>query len=96
METAYLLIRTSPGHERDVYYKLRTLKGINGVNEVHPVIGNCNLVVKVKADSFEKLGYVVVDKINHLEDIIRTEVLIVPSPNGGEKTDGTSSMSAQD
>ncbi len=70
METAYVLIRTSPGHERDVYYRLYNLKGINGgVAEVHPVIGEYNLVVKIMAESFEKLGYVVVDKINHIEDI---------------------------
>lgn len=70
METAYVLIRTSPGHERDVYYRLHNLKGINGgVAEVHPVIGEYNLVVKIMAKSFEKLGYVVVDKINHIEDV---------------------------
>jgi len=31
--------------------------------------------VKIKAESFETLGYIVVDKINQLEDIVHTEVL---------------------
>ena len=76
MEIAYVLIRTSPGHERDVYYKLRSLKGINGgVSEVHPVVGEYNLIVKIKAENYEKLGYIVVDKINRLEGISRTEML---------------------
>ena len=76
MEMAFVLVRTFPGHERDVYYRLRGLKGINGgVIEVHPVVGEYNLVVKIKAENFEKLGYIVVDKINRLEDIARTEVL---------------------
>lgn len=76
MKMAYVLVRTSPGHERDVYYKLRNLKGINGgVSEVHPVVGEYNLVVKIKAENYEKLGYIVVDKINRLEGISRTEIL---------------------
>lgn len=76
MEMAYVLVRTSPGHERDVYYRLRCLKGMNGgVIEVHPVIGEYNLVVKIKAEKVETLGYIVVDKINQLEDVANTEVL---------------------
>jgi DNA-binding Lrp family transcriptional regulator len=69
---AYLLIRTSPGHERDVFYSLRNIPGIC---EAHPVIGRYNIIAKIKADEFEKLGYVVVDKINHLEHIDSTETL---------------------
>jgi len=76
METAYVLVKTSPGHERDVYHRLRGLKGTNGgVMEVHPVVGEFNLVVKIKAAKVETLGYIVVDKINHLGDIVQTEVL---------------------
>lgn len=71
---AYLLIRTSPGHERDVYYKLYNLKG-NGISEVHPVLGNYNLIAKIKAEDIEKLGYIVVNKINHIENISFTEML---------------------
>jgi DNA-binding Lrp family transcriptional regulator len=76
MEMAYVLVKTSPGHERDVYHRLRHLKGINGgVVEVHPVVGGFSLVVKIKAEKVETLGYIVVDKINHLKDITQTEVL---------------------
>jgi DNA-binding Lrp family transcriptional regulator len=76
MEMAYVLVRTLPGHERNVYHRLRCLKGPNGgVIEVHPVVGGYDLVVKIKAESFETLGYIVVDKINQLEDIVHTEVL---------------------
>ena len=63
---AYLLIRTFPGHERDVFYSLRNIPGIC---EAHPVIGRYNIVAKIKADDFEDLGYVIVDKVNHLEHI---------------------------
>lgn len=36
VEIAYVLIRIFPGHERKVHYKLRSLRGINGVSEAHP------------------------------------------------------------
>jgi DNA-binding Lrp family transcriptional regulator len=72
MAIAYILIRTSPGHERDVFYSLRNIPGIC---EAHPVIGRYNIIAKVKTDEFERLGYVVVDKINHLEHINCTETL---------------------
>lgn len=76
MKMAYVLVKTSPGHERDVYHSLRDLKGINGgVMEVHPVVGEFNLIVKIKAEKVETLGYIVVDKINHLKGIEHTEVL---------------------
>ena len=76
MRMAYVLVKTSPGHERDVYHRLRDLKGINGgVMEVHPVVGEFNLIVKIKAEKVETLGYIVVDKINHLKGIEHTEVL---------------------
>ncbi len=72
MAIAYVLIKTSPGHKRDVFYKLRNVKGIS---EAHPVIGRYNIIAKIKAEDYEKLGYVVVDKINHLEHISSTEVV---------------------
>jgi DNA-binding Lrp family transcriptional regulator len=72
MAIAYVLIKTSPGYERDVFYKLRN---VTGICEAHPVIGRYNIIAKIKAEDYENLGYVVVDKINHLEHISSTEVL---------------------
>ena len=74
MAIAFVLIRTLPGFERKVYYKLYELMG-NGIFEVHPVIGNYNLIAKIKAEDSEKLGYIVLNKINHIENINSTEML---------------------
>ncbi|WP_455392176.1 Lrp/AsnC ligand binding domain-containing protein [[Eubacterium] cellulosolvens] len=74
MAIAFVLIRTLPGHEREVYYNLYNLKG-NGISEVHPVIGNYNLVAKINAEYSEELGYIVLNKINRIENINSTEML---------------------
>jgi DNA-binding Lrp family transcriptional regulator len=74
MAIAFVLIKTLPGFERDVYYKLFNLKG-NGISEVYPVIGNYNLIAKINAEDSEKLGYIVFNKINHIENINSTEML---------------------
>lgn len=72
MPTAFILIKTLPGHERDVYYRLKKEMGIS---ELHPVIGQYNLIAKIKAEDFEKLGYMVVDRINKVGDISQSEML---------------------
>jgi DNA-binding Lrp family transcriptional regulator len=72
MAIAYILIRTSPGHERDVFYSLRNVPGLC---EAHPLVGRYNIIVKIKAENFEKLGYLILDKINHLKYINCTETL---------------------
>ncbi len=72
MAIAFVLIRTASGHERDVYYRLHEVAGIS---EVHPVIGHYNLVAKIKANSSEELGYIVVNKINRVEGVNFTEAL---------------------
>jgi DNA-binding Lrp family transcriptional regulator len=75
MATAFVLIRTHPGHERDVYYHLHRLNKGSGISEVHPVIGRYNLIAKIKADTCEELGYIVVNKINQINEVNYTETL---------------------
>jgi DNA-binding Lrp family transcriptional regulator len=75
MAIAFVLIRTYPGHEREVYYHLHRLNKDSGISEVHPVIGYYNLIAKIKADTCEELGYIVLNKINHIKEISSTETL---------------------
>jgi DNA-binding Lrp family transcriptional regulator len=72
MVTAFVLIKTQPGHERDVYYSLARQQAFA---ELHPVIGQYNLVVKVISESIEKIGYIVVDQINKTKNVSYTETL---------------------
>lgn len=75
MAIAFVLIRTAPGHEREVYYRLHRLHKVTGISEVHPVIGHYNLIVKIKADTCEELGYIVVNEINSIKEISYTDTL---------------------
>ena len=74
MATGFVLIRTSPGHERDVYYSLHEMPGIR---EVHPLVGHYDLIVRIEAENHDKLGYIVLDQINHIQYVHDTETLTV-------------------
>ena len=74
MATAYVLVKTSPGHAREVHYKSYYLPEIC---ESHPLVGGYDLIFKVKAEDSEKLGYFIEDKIKKLENVIYMETLPV-------------------
>ena len=75
MAIAFVLIRTLSGHEREVYYHLHRLNKGSGISEVHPVMGHYNLIAKIRADTCEELGYILVNKINPIEGISNAETL---------------------
>ena len=72
MATAYVLIKTKPGHERDVYYNLARRRRFA---ELHPVIGQYNLVAKVTSDSMERVGHIVIDELNRTDNVSSYETL---------------------
>ena len=72
MATAYVLIKTIPGHERDVYYSLARRRRFS---ELHPVTGQYNLVAKVTSDSMERIGHIVLEEINNTENVSSYETL---------------------
>lgn len=72
MATAYVLIKTEPGHERDVYYNLASRRRFT---ELHPVTGQYNLVAKVTSDSMERIGYIVLEEINNTANVSSYETL---------------------
>jgi DNA-binding Lrp family transcriptional regulator len=72
MATAFVLIKTRPGHERDVYYSLARRRGFA---ELHPVMGQYNLIGKVTSDSIEDIGYIVLEEINSTENVSSYETL---------------------
>jgi DNA-binding Lrp family transcriptional regulator len=72
MATAYVLIKTQPGYERDVYYNLARR---GRFSELHPVTGHYNLVAKVTSDSMESIGYIILEEINNTENLSSYETL---------------------
>jgi DNA-binding Lrp family transcriptional regulator len=74
MATAYILIKTLPGHEREVYYKFFY---IPEVCEAHPLVGEYSLILKIRAETYESLGYIAADKIGKIDNITSAEILPV-------------------
>jgi len=68
----FVLIKTAPAAERDVY---SILKDIDEVQEVHSLFGEFDLIVKLQADNFNLLGQVVVDKIRSIKGVEDTKTL---------------------
>ena len=72
MALGYVLIIAAPAHEHEVYNKLSKVPEIA---EVLPLFGEYDLIAKIEAEDFEKLGSIVVNKIRSIEGVIDTKTL---------------------
>ena len=72
MAIGFVLISAAPAHEHEVYNKLSKVPEIV---ELHPLFGEYDLIAKIKADYFEKLGNLVVNKIRSIDGVIDTKTL---------------------
>jgi DNA-binding Lrp family transcriptional regulator len=66
MPTAYVLVNTEIGSEKQV---LRALKKVEGVEEAHNLWGVYDLIVNVKADSLGELKQIITQKIEKIGKI---------------------------
>ena len=71
MAIGYVLINAAPAHEHEVYTKLSKIPKIV---EAHPLFGEFDLIAKVDAEDFEKLGNLVV-KIRSIKGVTDTKTL---------------------
>jgi DNA-binding Lrp family transcriptional regulator len=60
LPTAYVLLNTEIGSERDV---LHAIKGIEGVQEAFRLWGIYDIVARVKADTIDKLNQIIGEKL---------------------------------
>jgi DNA-binding Lrp family transcriptional regulator len=74
MPIAFVLINTELGFEEAI---ISGLKKIEGVKEVYQVYGVYDIVVKIEAETMEKLKDMVTWKIRHLDRVRSTLTLIV-------------------
>ena len=72
MAIGFVLISTAPAHEHEVYNKLSKVKEIK---ELHPLFGEFDLIAKIEAEDFEKLGHIIVEKIRSIKGVIDTKTL---------------------
>ena len=72
MAIGFVLINAAPAREHEVYTKLSKVPEIV---ELHPLFGEFDLIAKIDAEDFEKLGELVVEKIRSIKGVIDTKTL---------------------
>lgn len=72
MSIAFILINAAPRLEHVVYNKLLTKPEII---ELHPLFGAYDLIARIEAESFEKLGEIVTKKIRSIKGVIDNKTL---------------------
>ena len=72
MAIGFVLINAAPAHEHEVYNKLSKVPEIV---EVHPLFGEFDIIAKIEADDFERLGNIIVNKIRSINGVIDTKTL---------------------
>ncbi|UCF12033.1 MAG: Lrp/AsnC ligand binding domain-containing protein [Thermoplasmatales archaeon] len=66
MAVAFVLITAVTAHEQAVY---KELSKIPEIIELHPLLGEYDLLAKIEADNFDNLGTIVVNKIRSIEGV---------------------------
>jgi DNA-binding Lrp family transcriptional regulator len=74
MPMAFVLINTETGSESKI---LAALKRIDAVTEAYMVYGVYDVVVKVRADTMEKLKEIVTYQVRHLDKVVTTTTMLV-------------------
>jgi len=72
MPIGFVLIKTAPALEHEVYMKLLKVKEII---ELQPLFGEYDLISKIESETFEKLGEIVINKIRSVKGVIDTKTL---------------------
>jgi DNA-binding Lrp family transcriptional regulator len=72
---AYIMINTEIGSEPNV---LATLKKLEGVEEAHSLFGIYDIIASIKADTIDRLKWLITKKIDKIGKIIAKLTLIIP------------------
>jgi DNA-binding Lrp family transcriptional regulator len=72
--TAYILVNTEIGAEKQV---LKALKKVDGVEEAHKLWGVYDIIVNVKAESMEELKHIITRQIEKIGKINSKLTMII-------------------
>lgn len=73
MVTAFILIKNKPGNE---YSILRKLENIIEINEIYPIFGEYDFLIKIKAKNMDVIGEILINKIRIIDGITDTITLM--------------------
>ena len=72
MALAFILISIAPGDEFRVFKKL---KNVLEIDEIYPLFGEFDFLVKLVAEDFEEIGNIIVNKIRIIRGVKATKTL---------------------
>ena len=73
MPDAFVLFKTEPTHERDVYMALSNHKG---VAEVHALYGEFDLLVRISSPNSKELSQMLMQTFRRIAGVKETQTLI--------------------
>ena len=73
MVTAFVLIMTKTGKEKEVIAGLQALEGIN---EAWAVYGDYDIIAKVDVPDLDSLNHLLLQKVRNIQNISMTSTLI--------------------
>jgi DNA-binding Lrp family transcriptional regulator len=73
MDTAFILLKTEPARERDVYSALMEL---SEVVETHALYGEYDLLARVVCENSKDLTLILMEKLRRIDGVRETETLI--------------------
>jgi DNA-binding Lrp family transcriptional regulator len=73
MPDAFVLFKTEPTHERDVYMALSNHKG---VAEVHALYGEFDLLVRISSPNSKELSQMLMQTFRRIDGVKETQTLI--------------------
>lgn len=74
MRLALVLMNTDPGAEKTA---LQKLKQVEGVSETYLTYGSYDIIVKVEADSEQKVKEIIFSQLRKIEEVRSTLTLVV-------------------
>ena len=72
MPLGFILIKAAPLLEHEVYNKLSKIQEII---DLQPLFDEYDLIAKIEAENFEKLGEIVINNIRSVNGVIDTKTL---------------------
>ncbi len=73
MPIGFVLISVSPLRERQVF---NAVSNIPEVLELYPLFGEYDIITKIKGDSYDGIGSVVIKKIRSIDGVLDTKTLV--------------------
>ena len=81
MAIGFALLTISPLYEKKVYEEL---KKIPEIEEIHPLFGEYDILLKVKGPDIDSIGEIVIKNIRSIKGVVDTKTLIGTKSLSGE------------